>query len=60
MPETTRIQIGMVAAADHRDWAEALAEALPGTLQDRVGADVGWRVDVCETGHADVADGPAS
>jgi hypothetical protein len=58
MPETTGIRIGVVAAADHRDWAEALAEALPGTLGDRVGADVEWRVDVCEAGPADVADGP--
>ena len=58
MPESTRIQIGMIAAADHRDWAEALAEALPSTLRDRVGADVEWHVDVCEAGPADVADGP--
>ena len=52
------MQIGVVAAADHRDWAEALAEALPATLRDRVSGDVEWRVEVCDTEPADVADGP--
>src|SRR5687768_18596714 len=58
MPESSGIQIGVLAAEDHREWADGLAEALPRTLRDRVGAQVEWRVDVCETGPADVADGP--
>jgi hypothetical protein len=58
MPEHTGIRIGVLADAAHRDWADSLAEALPDTLRDRVGSDVEWHVDVCETEPADVADGP--
>jgi hypothetical protein len=49
--------IGVLAAEDHRDWADGLAEALPDMLRDRVDGDVDWRVEVCETGPADAADG---
>src|SRR5688572_31347263 len=58
MPEGSEMQIGVIAAADHRDWAEGLAEALPSTLRHRVGGDVEWHVEVCEAEPADVADGP--
>jgi hypothetical protein len=55
MAATGEITIGLVAAYDDRDLADDLAEDLPPALRERLGDDLGWRTEVLETDHADVA-----
>src|SRR3954465_322685 len=57
MAETHAIVIGLLAAHDDRDLAEALAEDLPGALREHVGPGTDWDTEVHEV---DLADASAS
>ena len=55
MAETRAIVIGLLAAHDDRDLAEALAEDLPGALREHVGPGTDWDTEVHEVDAADVS-----
>ena len=54
MPGQGDLLIGLVAAPDARDQAEALAQRLPEALRGRIGEHVNWRAEVCDAGPADL------
>jgi hypothetical protein len=59
MADNGAILIGLLAARDDRGLAEALAEDLPETLDERVGDHTDWQTKVCEVELADAAASPS-
>jgi hypothetical protein len=55
MAETHAIVIGLLAAPDDRDLAEALAEDLRGALREHVGPGTDWDAEVHEVDPADAS-----
>jgi hypothetical protein len=55
MAETHAIVIGLLAAHDDRDLAEALAEDLPAALREHVGPGTDWDTEVHEVDPADAS-----
>jgi hypothetical protein len=59
MADAGAIVVGLIAAHDDRDLADALAEDLPPTLRDRVDGRTEWRAEVHEVEPADASATPS-
>src|SRR3954454_14170101 len=59
MADAGVIVVGLIAAHDDRDLADALAEDLPPTLRDRVDGRTEWRAEVHEVEPADASATPS-